>query len=758
VDDTPALPVDDSVTETQEVPPSSVTEPARPIDLTDEEKAELRNVFTTITRPDDDVREKMVPIWQKYEYYWRGLQDVVYDKTAKEYRSADGVIRAAGELEDDYIGTKFVNLYQSHGTSIAAALSAETPKVKFFPEDAEDPQDITTAKTYSTAAEFIADDNDARLLLLRAIYTRWNQSFVAYYNTYVYDDKFGSIEKKTYRTREVERIETVCPECGEDVPVQGPNSMCEVCRVPAIQTPTIDLVPEIAEIITIPKGREKIEVYGPRHVRVPYNIKNVQQAGYLILEGEFHWAMLADLFPHAGITSGYSGSLSPEGTARDARKASEGGESDSDQRTLLRCWFRPWTFNLIEDEAIRAELKVKFPHGIQVTYIDDIFVEAFDESMDDHWTIDMDPFAEHIHGDPLGKPMIPIQDMHTDVTQLTLDTILSGIPDRFADPTVLNFKSYKESERAPGGVFPAKRPAGMGLDSGFWESRAVTLSENVDYFTSRLESYGEQMTGDRAGISGGSLPKGSSRTAGEYQQAKQSALQRLSVVWYCLSLTWSQVMKKAVQELRVNMRYQGQDIKFVKEAGEGFANVWIKLADIDDGNVGRVRAENSETFPMSTPEKRAMIMELLQTGIPPLFQWLFDSENLGEMSRIMFGLTNFKIPGEEDREQQLWEISNILRGQMEIADPDLDNHEIHSKTIRSWASGYSGHKVRDINPVGYGMVMEHLQQHEMILQQRMLAQQAMAAPPPQPSGAVPPGKKDTGNAPVSKPAKPPMGQ
>jgi len=715
------------------VPPEIIKDPGQAVNLTDEEKTALRYIFQTITKPDDDIREKMVPIWQMYENYWRGLQDVVYDPDLREFRSATGVIRAAGELEDTYIGSKIVNVYKAHGESIASAISSETPKVRFYPEDAEDPQDITTAKTYSIASEYIADDNEARLLHLRAVYTRWNQPFVAYYNTYIYDEKFGTIERRTYKTVDQEMSEAYCPECTEDLPVQTPNAICPDCGMEAVQTSSIEPIPVIDTITEIPRGREKIEVYGPRHVRVPYNIKTLDQAGYLILETEHHWAQLKSIFPHMDINSGSPSIAGTSGAARTSRRAGEGGETDSDQKTLERCWLRPWTFHLVAEE-IAVSLKVKFKDGVQVTFIDDEFVEAFNESMDEHWTLVFDPFAEHIHGDPLGKPEIPIQDMTNDVVQLTLEHILFGIPDRFADPNVLNFKKYKDFEKAPGNVFPAKRPPGMGLDAGFFEGKATTLSDNIEIFRQSLEQYGQFVTGDFPGIHGGPLPSGSSRTADEYRQMKQSALQRLSVTWFLLTLTWSKVMKKAVNEMRIHMRFQGEDVKFVKEAGKGFMNVYIKLADIDDGNVGRVRPENDEGFPLSTEQKRGVMMELLQTGIPQLFEWMFAPENMSEATRILIGMTNFKIPGESDREYQLWEINNILSGEVVQVDPDLDNHEIHAATLRDWATSENGRKTKEVNPMGWAMVMEHMQMHMMILQMMAAAQaaqasQAQTAPP-----------------------------
>ena len=694
--------------------------------LSEDEKKALKYIRDEAPRTDEQTRMRMTPVWQMYENYWRGLQDAIWDSEHNAFVSAAGVLKRAGELEDTYIGSKIVNVYRARGESVAAAVATGTPTVKFYPEDADDPRDLTTSKAYSTASEFIADDNDAKLLHLRALYTRWNQPFVAYYNTYVYDEKYGSVEKREYAQVPQEQTDAYCPGCGDELPVQTPNSICPDCGMEAVQTTSTQMVPQVTKRISIPKGREVIEVYGPRHVKVPYNITSLKQAGYLVLETEQNWAQLVEIFP--ALVDVISEGTNPQGMSDDIsrrdRRALEGMTPDQDQCTLQRCWFRPWQFWVVKDKEVRDSLRAKFPNGVQVSFVDEYFVEAFDESMDDHWTFIPDPFAEHIHGDPLGKVMIPIQDMTNDTVQLTLETILFGIPDRFADPQTLNLKKYGDAEKSPGMTFPAKRPPGMGLDAGFFEGRPASLSDNVEVFRQALSQYGMEVTGDFPGIHGGPMPKGSSRTADEYRQAKQSALQRLSIIWLLVNVAWADVMKKAVNELRKNMVFQGEDIKFVQEAGKGFVNVWIKLADIDDGNVGRVRPESAETFPLSTEQQRGALLELIQTGIPQAFQWLFEPDNLGEFSRVLIGLNRFKIPGEEARDYQLWEIHNILNGAPAEVNPDLDDHQVHVAVIRSWAASDDGRKCQELNPQGWQMVMEHLQQHMIILESIMAQQQA----------------------------------
>ncbi len=734
-----------------EAPPAP--EVSDPIEITDEIKDALFYLFTTLPKEDDEVRAKMVPIWEIYEYYWRGIQDVLYDKNSNSVVSSTDILRKAGDFEDAYIGQKVINIYRAHGESIAAALAAGDPVIRFFPEDADQPKDIATAKAYSAASEFISEDNDSKLLHLRALYIRWNQPFVAYYNTYVYDEKFGTILKRTYRTEMQQFKNKTCPSCGMTLDEMGVGqteeegmmgemspspmmstsemSMCPMCNVPAIEEISEEPVPVVDTEEEIPRGKEVVEVYGPRHVRVPYNIKTLEQASYLILETEHHWAQIVNLFPQ--LQEEIKGGSETKGNAQESRRrrtAAEALDYTLNDRTLNRCWFRPWTFSLIADEDVRAQLKVLFPNGVQCTFVDDIFCEAYDEDLDKHWTIVPDPFAEHIHGDPLGKVLLPIQDMRNDLVQLTLETILFGIAETFADPEVLNFKEYSQTEKKPGNTFPAVRPNGMGLDAGFFQPKAATLSDNVEVFRQSLDNDAQFTTKDFPGIFGGPLPKGSSRTAEEYSMAKQSALQSLSTIWRVVNVAWAQVQKKSVDELRRNMIYQGEDLKFVKEAGSGFKNIHIRLAEIAEGSVGRVKAESSEAFPITWEQQWARLTELLGLQLEPVTQFILSPQNYGEFSRAM-GLRKFKFPGEEDRDKQLEEIQQMMTGVPVEIEQTVDDHNMHALTIKIWANGDDGRQAKQINPEGYMLVMQHLQMHEFIVQQQqaqMMAEQEAAQP------------------------------
>ncbi len=709
-------------------PQASTSEVSDTVEITEEVQEALLYLFDNLPKEDDEVRARMTPIWEIYEYYWRGIQDVLYDKNSNQIVSSVDVLRRAGDFEDAYIGQKIVNIYRAHGESIAAALAGGDPVIRFFPEDADQPKDISTAKAYSAASEFIAEDNDSKLLHLRALYIRWNQPFVAYYNTYVYDEKFGTIFKRTYRMEDQEFKNLICPSCQMDVNPENP--ICEICQVPGVEDVSVEPVPVVDTEEEIPRGREVLEVYGPRNVRVPYNIKTLEQAPYLILETEHHWSQLVDLYPQLQdeVKSG-SETIGEAQESRRRRTAAEALDHTLNDKTLYRCWFRPWSFNAHPDESMRAQLKALFPRGVQATFVDSVFCEAFNEDMDKHWTIVPDPFAEHIHGDPLGKVLMPIQDMRNDLVQLTLETILFGISETFADPEVLNFKEYSETEKKPGNTFQAVRPNGMGLDAGFFQPKAATLSSEVEIFRQSLDSDAQFVTKDFPGIFGGPLPKGSSRTAEEYSMAKQSALQSLSTIWRVINIAWAQVQKKAVDELRQNMLYQGEDMKFVKEAGSGFKNIYIRLADISEGTVGRVKAESSEAFPITWEQQWGRIVELLNLRLDmnsPVVQFLMAPQNMGEFSRAM-GLRKFKFPGEEDRDKQLEEIQQMMQGVPIEVEPQVDDHNMHTMTIKSWMNSDDGRDAKKINPQGYMLVMQHLQFHDMIIQEQMAQEAAQAA-------------------------------
>jgi len=150
--------------------------------------------------------------------------------------------------------------------------------------------------------------------------------------------------------------EMTCPDCG--APSSG-LPMCEMCgsNNPPIAEQVEGSVPYIKDTVTAPKGRVRIEVYGPRSVKVQPFCKDVSASPYIILETDLHESLIKELYPKY-VSSGSEDQSNlrmidrrPTNDLVDSRKI----------HTLKRCWFRPWAFNSLTDESIKAAIRNQYP-------------------------------------------------------------------------------------------------------------------------------------------------------------------------------------------------------------------------------------------------------------------------------------------------------------------------------------------------------------------------------------------------------------
>jgi hypothetical protein len=731
----------------------------------------LLDIVDHYEEKDRETHDQLARECAKYEYYWRGIQDLIWDPVGKEWVSASGVLREAKDSHfDPTVLEKVVNIYRSYGESVIAALANTTPPVRFFPDDAEDPADIATAKAYSSLSDKINRDNDGDFIFVRALYTIWNQHFVAAYNTHAWDEKFGTLSHDVIDTKEVPITRDVCPDCGyeyteegmegeigpeavpppvpgqeagfgmgeEALPMEAGSEMgpgCPQCgsQNPPISTEDVELVPFVKESYTEPKGQEIIEVYGPRNVKLPPYATELEECPYLILETELSGAYLAELYPDylKDLTEGSDEAAEIMRTEREGPYIFGNLEQ---ARTLKRVWLRPWAFNMLPEDK-RKPLKKKYPNGCIVFIVDDMVLEHYDEDMDDHWTLVADPLSHEVHGDPMGKPLIPIQDMVNDLESLSYETVLAGVPEFFFDTQVLNAEAYSQIEAKPNQGVPAQAPPGQNLGAGFFQPKSASLSRETVEFRSSQDQNAQFVTGAFPSIYGGML-KGD-RTLGEYQQSRAQALQRLLLKWKFLNKWWAKVMFKACESYRRNME---TDEKFVKQEGDSFENVWIRQSDMT-GRIADVYPEASDQFPMTWEQTRGVIMELLQIQHPFVQQVFMDPRNMDEMSKI-FSLSKFKVPGQEHRFKQKYELSKIKQGQPVMVDPILDDHNSHLQVLMDWAASAEGREAQEMNPQLYQAVLMHAQEHQMIIQEQM----AMQAPPEEGGGGAPSGDTQTNTA------------
>jgi len=710
---------------------------------TEDEKKKIEEAFRSLGKMfDDEDRNSWEVFAQKYKKlrsFWHGFQRIAWDANKKDWITPEQFLELDPKSDidpDEY--NYIINIFKAHGESIIAAISASLPYVRFYPRDADEYKDIIAAAAQSKASEFIQKANEAPILFLHMFWILYTSSFAATYTYYEESDEFGTVKVPILGVSSEVNSSLVCSVCGNQVEESDKTVNGEVTCPTCGETSTPLMSEEIQENPVVSgyenqvQGKQIIEVFSPLEVKIAPYVKKLRDTPYLCLESEQHYTKMRSLYQEIAAKIGpYTGE--DENNHRRYRESAESpNNTTSGLVTTRRWWFRPSTFTkFLNDDATDREtydlLNKFYPSGAYVVFVSGVFAEAIDENVDEYWTITESPLGENVHTDPLGDPVVPLQEMKNETNTLTIETIGYGIGETFVDTDVVDLNKYSKSESGPGMYYPAKAPVGRSLSDGFMSIKPAILSKEVPEFDAKIDKMAEFVSGDMPTVYGGTL-QGGSKTLGEYQSSQNRALQRLSTPWKVVNVTWAKTMGKSVACFKKHMK---KDENFVKKQGNSFINVWIRKDELEAGEVGQVTHETSDQFPISYPQLRGFLMELLGLNSEPINAAIFHPENAGNVARVL-GFDQFHIPGDDSRNKQLMEISELLKGEPQETmmgmppettmpiEPEVDDHEIHIETIKAWANSAQGQEARRNNMMGYVNVMAHLSQHIQYMQMSMM--------------------------------------
>lgn len=686
----------------------------------DEFAGQLWRLVRDYEQDDEDAHRTYFNTAIRSEFYWNHQQHL--------YQDATGANSFQWKPAEDESTLYTANIYRPNGESIIAAMSASLPQVTFYPDDADNPDDVTTATAYQKIAQLIQKHNEAQLLVIKMLFILYNQSFVAVYNYNKKSNKFGTYQNPVYEDSE-QIVETpVCPMCGAKVEDTSPPIVCNTCGSP-VEAP--ELVPETQTVTQIvgltdePKSREILEAYGPLHVKIAPNVQRLEDTPYLILDVEHHHSKGKAEFPEFKEKLGDTGNQSETDYERDYRSQLYKGEYDH-LHTWKYVWLRPSAYEVLaSDDKLYQHLVQTYPGGVKAIFINGTLVSIENEKLDDHWTLSQSPLSTFINAESLGEGGISIQDAANELVNLSMDTIKHGIPQTFADGQIVDFEKYAVSQIKPGNIYPTKAlPSGQPIANFIHTTRTATLSQEVDNVWDKLQQLGQLTTGAFPSIYGGVVQ--GSRTASEYAQSRAQALQRLNNTWTMLKSLWANVMSKACVSYAKNLAYDEKD---VQKQGNGFINVWIRKAELN-GKIGKVEPEVDEQLPTSWAQQREVLMRLIEMNSDLINPVLADAENAYVIKNAL-GFREIKIPGYDDRQKQLEEIQQLIQAApISELDPSvpidkmLDNHEIEAEVCRSFLIGEVGRDLRNTNPMAFQNVYLHFAQHAFEAAQRAAMQQA----------------------------------
>lgn len=696
--DTSESPAEDSAEAPADEPiPNTDSQTAPDFDVEEALKA-LVDSYDLREQPVRETRARMLKL---LDYYWQGIMNVFWDNVAKDYRAV-----TEAELNEDEELPKIVNIYTAYGESIIAALSNATPKVTYFPQNAESYDDVITAKTFSKLSKLIERDNQGELMLMKALFNIYNGGIVC--AELCTEDDYSKPKVKVQgqpQTQENITNVPICPECGQqETPGPDGSINCPTCGYQG--SPVMDQKVELSEKAEEAEKNAKkvtINLYGPLYFYVPAHVRNQADTPMVGIDYEVDENTAKHTYDN--IKDQIHGTNIADSYLRWTRLSSQYiDQSSSHLVTIRKRWFRPCAFHELNDEQATQLLQM-FPKGVYVTLVNDVVAEYAEEELDDCVVLSENPLYNDIYGQPLGRRGVDTQDMTTDVVNLTRDTIAQGIGITFASPTVLDFQKFKQTRARPGDVFPTKPNLGENISQSFFQTKTAVLSDEVNAFDRRLQEYGQFVFGAYPSIYGGVM-QGSGGTLGEYEASRNQALQRLQLSWRTIGNWWCRMMHKAT--FRYVQAMEG-DIPFVQQTGDTFINVWIKQSELK-GSIGHVLPEYNEQFPLSWAQKKDVIQQLLTLNNPELNAILARPENAGLIAEVI-GIPEIHVPGDTARNKQLYEIGQMLQGIPQQPEMYVDDDEDHVDVLKEFMNSEMGIAIKEQNPQVYGLFQQHLMAH-----------------------------------------------
>ena len=768
--------------------------------LTEEQKRLLKEVVECFHKEDSATRERIIRTCRRLKLFWENYTQVWYSEVAHDWRIWD---QTEQQDNDQAYYDKPVNVFRAYLESIIAALSVTVPPIKCYPDDADDTLDLSTARAGDKIAQLIYRHNDVTLLWLHALFVYCTEGMIACYGYPKADDSYGTYEKKDYEEYDEIHEQMLCSVCGfqiedkvidediksdqldefmpddEDVPLnafleEGDKEVCPACM--ALMDPELKRSPftvtRLVGVTQEPKTRICLEAYGSLNVKIANYARKQSDTPYLIYSYETHYANAIQQYEHLADNKEFIKNIKGNTGPNDAYEQwgrlnpIYQGEYPENQVTMRNVWLRPSAFNVLDDRDAK-ELKKLFPNGCKVVMVNEEFGEACNESLDDCWTLSFNPMADFLVHDPVGLLLTSIQDITNDLVSLTLQTIEHGIGQTFADPAVLNFPAYEQTEVTPGGVFPATPKSGKSLGDGFHEMKTATLSSEVLPFAQNIQSLGQLVSGALPSLFGGQME--GSETASEYSMSRAQALQRQQNTWKMLTAWWKQIFGKAIPMYIKEVQEDERDVQ--RKPDGSFINTFIHKAELE-GKIGKVELEANENLPMTWAQQKDVIMQLLNAANPEILNIIGAPENLPIM-REAIGLVDFYIP-DEDEVEDTYDIIKLLVNSepmpvpidpmmMEMAaaqgmpppptemssiepNPDIDNPEIRFRVTRGWLLSEAGRQARVDNEAGYRNVLLYAKANKMMIMPPTMAPEDGGAP----SEGKPDGNKSsTKSAPIT---------
>ena len=731
----------------------------KPENLTKEEQRQLIELVRKY-KQSWFLRRRMIikRVLKAYEFF-KGNHFISFDPESFQWFDSleANFAGVSSEGQDRQLYKFATNYYQMLGFAFVAALSAQLPKTRFLPENAEREEDIATAKAASQVQEIVERQNNIKSLHKQGLLFLWMAGCYFRHTRYLVDSDLAGTHKEPMlelKKHTLMPARYLCFQCGASVPADsGEAGVCRHCG--AALSGQNYFPEEEAEIPVasgtkdVPNGMVSMTLYSPLHVDAAPHAKNLRETPILNVEEEVDVAALRASYP--GQWEALKSTLGPidaeaqnERTARQMIYSEEGSRSNFVQDmmpTLSRTWIQPWAFNAAEDRQVAMKLKQVFPKGCLLVNVGDLFLEAREARLGDEWTWTgtvLETFG--LFPPAVGDASIPVQERINDAANITheyVDRLAAGI--LLYNANLVDGEALNGKQMAPGVLTPVKMKqvaSAMGnrLEDAIVQVKAE-IDANIYSYQERLVFTAQMLSGTPPQIFGGGGDPHIETASGQQQQLS-TALGKLGLFWDNVREEHAQASEVAVRSASVNMT--DDLVSVITDQSGQYRNQYVRLDEMQ-GNV-HAYPETDQGFPMSFAEVKAFWERLIEFGAGgknPYVNALLDEPTNQEQIATWTGVPGLIVPGRDMRNKVL-RILDLLVQQQPVQqqangqivempsiqpDQELDDLDVIMKTVRQWAQ--KNFDKQDENPAGFRNVVLYYKLAEQYQQQKAVKQSAL---------------------------------
>jgi len=719
---------------------TSRTKPGDPLEGQEDVQKELYQLYIKCVGEDRFPRLVEVKDVKQAEFYWGGRQYIWWssqDKTWQLPSQAQAV--NYGDLNlDDMPRFEFVtNIYQARGLMVIGAVAGAPPRIRFFPDDPDDSDDLETADGRTKLSKLIERWNPVQKMLQEEVYHAWTGGFVAYWTRYVSDsDKYGTDSLSLLGMEEEETEDTLlCPNCGWSAPAMeaAPPVPCPECGhllnsddiIPGEPIP----VPEDSGTIEAPRGREVISIFGALNCKRPQHVQDQSEYHYFSIEREIHYSTLRAAFSEKadeikpGLAFGADDSFERNArlsVAENTKLLTQTGSAQAALCTYAIVWFRPSAFWMIDDKVMREKLQETFPRGCRVELCGSTYLKSEAQSMDDCVVTTHVMPGRGQHRNAIGTSMLSIQDRVNTFSNIEAETYEYGIPITYRASDTFASEANEDQRAAPGLEIEVQLNPQQQIQNRIMQVRADTASLTMQAHEQALFGPVSDMISGAFPAVSGAASEQTPETLGQQAMQRDQAMGRMGVFYVNLKQAHADILTLACKDLEQHTEGTVQ-ISTLGSTGD-FESESVDVTALQgDANA---YPEGDENFPELWNQQRVTMQQIMDSPYGP--QLAGEPDN-AELFGKLTGIPDLKIPGIDARRKQLKEIGEIIKSltptemnpmggvPLVEVDPETDEHPIEAQTCKSYLNGHKGQQLKRENPMAWQAIKAHMAQHQALI-------------------------------------------